>query len=31
VFSILSYITGGGFIIGSLLGIISGVQTLRRR
>jgi hypothetical protein len=31
VFSILSYVTGGGFIIGSILGIIGGAQTLRRR
>ena len=31
VFSVLSYVTGGGFIIGSILGIISGAQTLRRR
>jgi hypothetical protein len=31
VFSILSYVTGGGFIVGSILGIIGGAQTLRRR
>lgn len=31
VFSILGYVTGGGVIIGSILGIISGAQTFRRR
>jgi hypothetical protein len=30
VFSILGYVTGGGFIIGSILGIIGGAQMLRR-
>ncbi|MFX1521285.1 MAG: DUF6114 domain-containing protein, partial [Promethearchaeota archaeon] len=28
VFSILSYVTGGGFIIGSILGIIGGAKAL---
>jgi hypothetical protein len=31
LFSILSYVTGGGFIIGSILGIIGGARALRRR
>ena len=31
VFSILSYLTAGGFIIGSILGIIGGALALRRR
>lgn len=31
IFSILSYITGGGFIIGSILGIAGGAYALRRR
>ncbi len=31
VFSILSYVTGGGFIIGSILGIIDGARAIRRR
>ena len=30
VFSILGYVTGGGFIIGSILSIIGGAQMLRR-
>jgi hypothetical protein len=30
VFSILSYVTGGGFIVGSILGIIGGARALRR-
>jgi hypothetical protein len=30
VFSILSVITGGGFIIGFILGIIGGIKAVRR-
>jgi hypothetical protein len=31
VFSILGYVTGGGFIIGSILGIMGGVSAIRRK
>ena len=31
VFSILSYVTGGGFIIGSILGITGGARALRSK
>ncbi len=31
VFSVLSYLTAGGFIIGSILGIVGGALALRRR